>query len=53
MSKDWKFNPIPSGCCHVILIYGLIPPNAGKNRFRHFTLIHNKFGNTQGIGRPV
>ena len=25
-------NPIPTGCCHVTLIYGLIPPIAGRNR---------------------
>ena len=25
-------NPIPTGCCHVILIYGLIPPSARRNR---------------------
>ena len=24
-------NPIPTGCCHVTLIYGLIPPMAGRN----------------------
>ena len=25
-------NPIPTGCCHVTLIHGLIPPMAGRNR---------------------
>ena len=25
-------NPIPTGCCHLTLIYGLIPPMAGRNR---------------------
>ena len=28
------FNPIPTGCCHVTLIYGLIPPMAGRNRVK-------------------
>ena len=27
-------NPIPTGCCQVILIYGLIPPSAGRNRVK-------------------
>ena len=27
-------NPIPTGCCHVTLIYGLIPPMAGRNRVK-------------------
>ena len=26
------FNPIPTGLGHVTLIYGLIPPMAGRNR---------------------
>ena len=30
----WDFNPIPTGCCHVTLIFGLIPPNAGRNRVK-------------------
>ena len=25
-------NPIPTSCCHVTLIYGLIPPMASRNR---------------------
>ena len=25
-------NPIPTVCCHVILIYGMIQPSAGRNR---------------------
>ena len=29
-------NPIPTGCCHVILIYGLIPPSAGRNRVKRY-----------------
>ena len=29
------FNPIPTGCCHVTLIYGLIPPMAGRNRVKN------------------
>ena len=29
-----SFNPIPTGCCHVTLIYGLIPPMAGRNRVK-------------------
>ena len=32
--KDLSFNPIPTGCCHVTLIYGLIPPMAGRNRVK-------------------
>ena len=32
MSREFTFNPIPTGCCHVTLIYGLIPPMAGRNR---------------------
>ena len=28
------FNPIPTGSCHVTLIYGLIPPMAGRNRVK-------------------
>ena len=37
-TKIWKnipfsyFNPIPTGLGHVTLIYGLIPPMAGRNR---------------------
>ena len=27
-------NPIPTGCCHVTLIYGLILPMAGRNRVK-------------------
>ena len=30
--KNQVLNPIPTGCCHMILINGLIPPNAGRNR---------------------
>ena len=29
-------NHIPTGCCHVILIYGLIPPIAGRNRVKEY-----------------
>ena len=29
-----SFNPIPTGCCHMTLIYGLIPPMAGRNRVK-------------------
>ena len=28
------FNPIPTGLGHVTLIYGLIPPMAGRNRVK-------------------
>ena len=28
------FNPIPTGCCHVTLIYGLIPPMNVRNRVK-------------------
>ena len=28
------FNPIPTGCCHVTLIYGLIPLMAGRSRIK-------------------
>ena len=27
-------NPIPTSCCHVMLIYGLILPVAGRNRVK-------------------
>ena len=30
----FEVNPIPTGCCHVILIYGLILPMAGRNRVK-------------------
>ena len=30
----FPFNPIPTGCCHVTLINGLILPMAGRNRVR-------------------
>ena len=29
-----QLNLIPTGCCHVTLIYGLIPPMAGRNRVK-------------------
>ena len=29
-----RFNPIPTACCHMTLIYGLIPPMAGRNRVK-------------------
>ena len=32
MSKPMALNPIPTGLGHVTLIYGLIPPMAGRNR---------------------
>ena len=28
------FNSIPTRCCHVTLIYGLIAPMAGRNRVK-------------------
>ena len=31
-------NPIPTGLGHVTLIYGLIPPMAGRNRVKKLTL---------------
>ena len=34
---SWVFedlNPIPTGLGHVTLIYGLIPPMAGRNRVK-------------------
>ena len=33
-NTKFEFNPIPIGCCHVTLIYGLIPPMAGRNRVK-------------------
>ena len=30
----FRFYPIPTGCCHVTLLYGLIPPMAGRNRVK-------------------
>ena len=32
--KDRTFNPIPTGSCHMTLMYGLIPPMAGRNRVK-------------------
>ena len=34
------FYPIPTGCCHVTLIYGLIPPMAGRNRVKRMNKTH-------------
>ena len=34
------FNPIPTGLGHVTLIYGLIPPMAGRNRVKYFGHLH-------------
>ena len=31
---ELSFNPIPTGLGHVTLIYGLIPPMAGRNRVK-------------------
>ena len=33
-AEQWLFNPIPTGLGHVTLIYGLIPPMAGRNRVK-------------------
>ena len=33
-AHDPLFNPIPTGLGHVTLIYGLIPPMAGRNRVK-------------------
>ena len=33
------FNPIPTGLGHVTLIYGLIPPMAGRNRVKVRTFL--------------
>ena len=35
-------NPIPTGCCHVTLIYGLIPPMAGRNRVKCAARVYKK-----------
>ena len=32
--KIYVFNPILTGCGHVTIIYGLIPPMAGRNRVK-------------------
>ena len=32
LCRDPDLNPIPTGLGHVMLIYGLIPPMAGRNR---------------------
>ena len=29
-----SFNPIPTGLCHVITVYGLIQPMAGRNKVK-------------------
>ena len=34
MQAFWSVNPIPTGCCHVTLIYGVIPPMVGRNRVK-------------------
>ena len=34
--KPATVNPIPTGCCHVTLIYGLILPMAGRNRVKGY-----------------
>ena len=33
------FNPIPTGLGHVTLIYGLIPPMAGRNRVKSAVML--------------
>ena len=37
-----RFNSIPTGLGHVMLIYGLIPPMAGRNRVKN-TILQKKF----------
>ena len=37
--NEGVFNPIPTCCCHVTLMYGLIPPMAGRNRVNKDPLI--------------
>ena len=34
LDANYPFNPIPTGLGHVTLIYGLIPPMAGRNRVK-------------------
>ena len=34
LCRDPDLNPIPTGLGHVMLIYGLIPPMAGRNRVK-------------------
>ena len=41
------FNPIPTGLGHVTLIYGLIPPMAGRNRVKH------TFGGQNRLIKPI
>ena len=33
-NKSPEFNPILTGCCHLIFIYELIPPSASRNRVK-------------------
>ena len=30
--RQSMLNPIPTGLCHVITVYGLIQPSAGRNK---------------------
>ena len=40
--RTWEcINPIPTGCCHVKLIYGLIPPMAGRNMVKKDSITQN------------
>ena len=56
--KPRLFNPIPTGCCHVTLIYGLIPPMAGMNRVNHvkvemFTIWNSKQKSLTEVARCI
>ena len=42
-AKGTSINPIPTGHCHVTLIYGLIPPMAGRNRVKPLLVIVSWF----------
>ena len=46
LKRNFKYpgqlvNPIPTGCCHVTLIYRLIPPMAGRNRVKEDDLFRS------------
>ena len=46
IKKKLDLNPIPTGLGHMTLIYGLIPPMAGRNRVKtYFALVDSGEGN--------
>ena len=46
LGPNWSplsFNPIPTGLCHVITVYGLIQPIVGRNRVDSQTRVFRPF----------